>query len=141
MRPSTSRSHPSSPRIAGPALLAATCVVLLALGPSALANTYAPTRLGDPVPNGCKKNDCSLREAVIAANNHSGDDDIVLKAGKTYKLSHGAGSPAEDLARSGDLDIRDKVTIACSSRTKAIVDANNHFRVFETFARTTLRSL
>jgi len=122
-------------------LLAATCAVLLAIGPSALANTYAPTRLGDPVPNGCKKNDCSLREAVIAANNHSGDDDIVLKAGKTYMLSHGAGSPAEDLARSGDLDIRDKVTIASSSRTKAIVDANNHFRVFETFAATTLRSL
>ena len=141
MRLPTSRSHPSSPRIAGPALLAATCVVLLAIGPSALANTYAPTRLGDPVPNGCKKNDCSLREAVIAANNHSGDDDIVLKAGKTYKLSHGAGSPAEDLARIGDLDIRGKVTIASSGKTKAIVDANNHFRVFETFAATTLRRL
>ncbi|HXF00243.1 MAG TPA: right-handed parallel beta-helix repeat-containing protein [Solirubrobacterales bacterium] len=137
----TSRSHPSPPRIAVLALLAATWVGLLVTGSSALAHTYAPTRLGDPVPNGCKRNECSLREAVIAANNRSGDDDIVLKAGKTYKLSQGADSTGEDLARSGDLDIRDKVTIASSGKTKAIVDANNHFRVFETFAATALRRL
>ena len=141
MRLSTPRSGFSSPWLAGPALVAATWVVLLVIGSSALAHTYAPTRLGDPVPNGCKKNDCSLREAVIAANNRSGDDDIVLKAGRTYKLRQGADSAGEDLARSGDLDIRDKVTIASTGKTKAIVDANNQFRVFETFAASTLRRL
>jgi CSLREA domain-containing protein len=57
----------------GRALAGTAAVAAFLILPSvALANTYKPTRFDDPRPNGCKKTDCSLREAVIAANAHPG---------------------------------------------------------------------
>ena len=51
-------------------------VALLATASAASAATYRPTRTDDPAPNGCKKKNCSLREAVIAGNDPAagGDD-------------------------------------------------------------------
>lgn len=65
----------------------ATVAAFLVIPGVALADTYTPTRFDDPSPDGCKKGDCSLREAVIAANAHSGTDVIVLRGGATYSLS------------------------------------------------------
>lgn len=48
-------------------------------------NTYTVTRTDDPAPNGCQADDCSLREAVLAANVSAGFDSVVLAAG-TYVL-------------------------------------------------------
>ncbi len=81
----------------------------LALAAPAAAKTYEVTKCGDPTPNGCKKKDCSLREAVIAANGHPGPDKIALPEKKTYKLGlenafSGPGK-AEDAGQTGDLDI------------------------------------
>lgn len=50
------------------------------------AATFTVTRLDDPLPNGCSPADCSLREAMIAANANPGTDRIVLAAG-THVLS------------------------------------------------------
>jgi CSLREA domain-containing protein len=47
---------------------------------------YTVTRTDDPAPNGCQIGDCSLREAVLAANGNAGLDDVVLGAA-TYVLS------------------------------------------------------
>lgn len=65
----------------------ATATALCILGSSAQAATFEVTRTNDPAPNGCKKRDCSLREAVIAANNRNGADAIVLPRRATYRLS------------------------------------------------------
>jgi len=63
--------------------------------------TFTPTRFDDPPPGTCDPGDCSLREAIIAANGLAGPDDIVLAAG-TYTLSiPGTG---ENSAADGDLD-------------------------------------
>lgn len=78
--------------------------VALALGllaKAAGAEDFQVTRSDDPVPGACAVGDCSLREAVIAANVDGGDR-ILLPAG-TYALTlAGAG---EDLAATGDLDL------------------------------------
>lgn len=57
----------------------------------ALAATFVPTRFDDPVPNGCQPTDCSLREAVIAANGTTAADTILLSAG-VYQLTRAAGT-------------------------------------------------
>ncbi|MBN8480635.1 MAG: hypothetical protein J0L88_03485 [Xanthomonadales bacterium] len=48
-------------------------------------DTYVVTRFDDPSPNGCIASDCSLREAMAAANGDYGHDIIELGAG-TYTL-------------------------------------------------------
>jgi hypothetical protein len=69
-------------RWGAPAALAALALVALAIAPGALAKTFTPTKRGDPPPNGCKKRDCSLREAVISANARAGAGVIVLRGAR-----------------------------------------------------------
>ncbi len=48
------------------------------------AAVFEVTRLDDPAPDSCAPGDCSLREAVLSANDesgHPGPDTIVLPAG------------------------------------------------------------
>ena len=68
----------------------------------ASAATFVVTKVADT--NGtCEPADCSLREAVKAANAAAGDDTAIVPPG-TYTLTGAAG---EDLAESGDLDLTD----------------------------------
>lgn len=85
-------------------------VALLATSSAASAKTYRPTRTDDPVPNGCKPKDCSLREAVIAAN-ASGPtpSTIVLRREKRYALTRRGA--AEDASLTGDLDLTGPSTV------------------------------
>jgi CSLREA domain-containing protein len=68
----------------GIAVLAALVAGLLAAS-GATGATFKPTRHDDPPPGNCKQADCSLREAVMAANEGSGRDTILLRKG-TYEL-------------------------------------------------------
>lgn len=71
---------------------------------------------------------CTLRAAIQEANAWPGADVIQIAAG-TYTLSiAGAG---EDLAVTGDLDIRDSVTIEGASAATTVIDANALDRVFD----------
>ncbi len=108
--------------------------VLLTRGASAASaasvKTYHPTRTDDPAPNGCKKKDCSLREAVIAADTDQGGK-IVLRPGKRYMLTRrGAG---ENNTLTGDLDLHFpgiEVTTKGRRGPMATIDANGIDRVF-----------
>lgn len=114
------------------ALLAST--LLLVLAASALANTYTVTRTDDPAPPAtkpCKKHNCSLREAVIAANRHPGSDTIVLQGEKTYNLTITDPATETENASTGDLDILGPVTITHSGSERATIDAHQIDRVFE----------
>jgi CSLREA domain-containing protein len=81
--------------------------------------------------------DCSLREAVIAANGDTavdacpagnGADTIILPAGEfIFSL---AGS-SENGALTGDLDILDDLTIIGAGANDTFINANNLDRVFE----------
>src|SRR6185503_3437032 len=73
-----------------------------------VATTFTVTRSDDPAPSGCVVGDCSLREAVIAANANAGADTIVFNAGVNPVLSR---TGTDNAASLGDLDINDSVTI------------------------------
>ncbi len=114
---------------------------------SASAATYKPTRTDDPVPNGCQPRDCSLREAVIAANAAGGAGSaILLRPGRRYKLTQ--QGPGEDAALTGDLDVTAPLLVGTKGLigtrrrhrgTKlAVIDGNGIDRVFDIHA-TTLR--
>jgi CSLREA domain-containing protein len=113
------------------ALVAA--IAALTIAAPAAAKTYEVNKRSDHAPNGCKKKDCTLREAVLAANAHSGPDRIVLPKRKTYNLSIENGVlPDEDAAATGDLDLLDDVAIKHPRKGLAKIDANGIDRVFET---------
>jgi trimeric autotransporter adhesin len=119
-----------------------TCsIALLLLGVgSAQASTYVVNLQTDNKPGACTKSDCTLREAVMAANKHRGADTIVLPSRKRYVLS--IASTGEDKAANGDLDITSgKVRIVHPGRGTATIDAKGIDRVFDIASSTTLDRL
>jgi CSLREA domain-containing protein len=86
----------------------AAIVVVLLAAPSAAADTFKVNTGADLAPNGCTKGDCSVREAIIAANKHKGKDTVVLRSGRLHGLAiHGDD---EDESKTGDLDVLGKTT-------------------------------
>jgi CSLREA domain-containing protein len=116
-------------------------LALVALNAStAAARTYTVNTRTDPKPNGCTTDDCTLREAVIAANAHKGPDTILLPSRKAYTLA--LKSTGEDKAADGDLDITSgRLRILHRGRGTAIVDAKKTDRVFDIAVGTTLDKL
>ena len=105
--------------------LAALVLSCLAALPSAAA-VYVPTKTADTADGACDA-DCSLREAVIAANLHPGDDVILLHEG-TYLLSI-VGDDAT--AAAGDLDVTGNLTLIGDGPAETVVDAGGVDRIFE----------
>ncbi len=92
----------------------------------AYAVTFTVSKFDDTADGVCNA-DCSLREAVHAANSSPEDDTIFIPAG-VYVLSiDGRG---EDDGVSGDLDITDNVAIAGDGHETTIIDANGIDRIF-----------
>jgi trimeric autotransporter adhesin len=112
-------------------------LALLLLGTSAAqARVYTVNTRTDPKPNGCTSDDCTLREAVIAANAQKGADKIVLPSRKRYELT--LESTGEDKAANGDLDIRGSLTIVHPGRGTATIDANKTDRIFDIVGKATV---
>ena len=79
-------------------LVGALVTLILASSASlAFADTLTVTRTDDPSPSNCDQMNCSLREAVNAANNEGPGSNvtILLQAGQTYTLTQPAGSNKE----------------------------------------------
>ncbi len=104
------------------------CAALLYAPRASAATTFTVTRTDDPAPNGCQPSDCSLREAVIAADAGSGADTIVLPPGDFRLAIAGIG---EDAAAKGDLDLTKSVTITGAGARPTVVDASGLDRVFD----------
>lgn len=97
------------------------------------AATFTVTRTDDPAPNGCQPGDCSLREAVIAAN-AAASADVILMPPTDYGLTLvGAGG-----AESGDLDITGALTVRGSGMVGSTIQASNLMRIFDVSAGDTL---
>jgi CSLREA domain-containing protein len=108
-------------------------IASLVLAAPAAAKTYEVNKRSDHAPNGCKKKDCTLREAVLAANAHAGSDRIVLPKRKTYNLSIPNSNPVGEAAGlQGDLDVTDDLKILHRGKGRAKIDANGIDRVLET---------
>src|SRR5439155_19842236 len=112
-------------------VVATLAVAFLAAPAVAHATTFTVTRRDDPSPGACAASDCSLREAVRAANAGSGGDRVVVPAG-LYRLRID-GAP-EDAAASGDLDLAKSVTIVGAGARSTTIDAQGTDRVFDLLA-------
>lgn len=96
---------------------------LWALAPT---TTFTVTKTADTNDGVCSASDCSLREAIVAANAAPGPDTILLPS-EIYTLTlTGAG---EDNAATGDLDIREALTLTVAGPTPAVIDGNQLDRV------------
>ena len=110
-------------------------ILWAAATPSAGATNITVTTMDD---ENNTDGDCSLREAIRAANadfpidacpRGSGADTIILPAG-TITFDPALGAAGEDLTATGDLDIIRDLTIIGAGRQKTIIDADGHDRVF-----------
>jgi CSLREA domain-containing protein len=103
---------------------AVVCAATLSL--AARAAVFVPTKVADSADGACDT-DCSLREAVLAANAHAGEDVVLLHTG-TYVLSI-AGT--EDAGAAGDLDVLDDLLVLGDGATRTIVDGGAIDRILQ----------
>lgn len=97
--------------------------------PAAQADTFVVTDRGDPKPGPCDR-DCSVREAVIAANEHAGPDTVSLPRKTSHSLS--LKSTGEDRGRDGDLDVSSgPLSIVHRGRGKATIEMIGKDRVLD----------
>lgn len=106
-----------------------------ALSAPAIGATFTVTQTQDTAFGPCDAN-CSLREAVLAANRNSGADTIILPAG-TYVLTLIGAN--EQQGALGDLDILDDVTMHGAGIDETIIDANGTDRVIHVHPAATLQ--
>ena len=123
--------------LAGPVLLL--LAVLSLPVPAASAATITVNTTTDEINN---DGDCSLREAIRAANLDqavdacpagSGADTIILPAGNYVLNLAGSG---EDAAQTGDLDITADLTLSGAGSTSTTIDGNGLDRVLQIFSST-----
>src|SRR3989338_3055741 len=100
----------------------------------AFAATFTVTKTADTNDGVCDA-DCSLREAIGAANALPGADVITLPAG-TYTIS--IGGTGEDLNATGYLDITGDLTISGAGDTSTIIDGGAIDRVLTVFPGATV---
>jgi CSLREA domain-containing protein len=118
--------------------IALTLAVLAA--PAVNAAVFTPTKTADTFDGACNR-DCSLREAIGAANANPGADVILLPAG-TYLLS--LTGAQEDDGETGDLDLHGELTVVGAGAASTILDgalADRVLQVFEAAERVELRDL
>ncbi|MEP6819604.1 MAG: CSLREA domain-containing protein, partial [bacterium] len=87
-----------------------------AILPNAPMTTFPVTKATDTNDGACNA-DCSLREAVVAANTVAGADIITFNAGINPTLTLTSGGAGENNAASGDLDINSSITITGNAPT------------------------
>jgi hypothetical protein len=95
--------------------------VALAIVPPLAGADWIVTRYDDPVPDGCLVDDCSLREAVIAANATDASHRILLSAGR-YELE--IAGTAENASATGDLDLATSIELVGPGATMTTIDGN-----------------
>ncbi len=116
-------------------------LVVLLFSASAEARRLGVNDRFDHAPGACTRADCTLREAVIAANGRRGADTIVLSSRRRYELA--IRSTGEDAAADGDLDVTaGPLNVVHPGRGTATIDANRIDRIFDIgAARTRLEKL
>ena len=116
---------------------------LFFLAGSASAATLKPTRTDDPSPGRCKPDDCSLREAFIAAGDTPGTDTIKLGEGK-YKLSIPETLSDPNDSSAGDLDATGELSLVGRSPKRTKITGKGVTRILHvqgTFTDYSIRKL
>lgn len=124
MNPSTRSPHASARRLLPGVLLFLT----VAAAPAASAVDFTVTKTTDTNDGVCGA-DCSLREAVVAANMTVAADRIILPTGQTFTLTLLPADADGTLVQgAGDLDVTAALTIEGNGST---IDANGIDRVLD----------
>ena len=89
----------------------------------AKANVFIVTRYDDPDPSGCTPEGCSLREAILQANQDSVMDQIFLPPGTYYLTAAGGG----DL---GDLDITSPMQLIGGGSGSTTIESQIPYSIF-----------
>jgi CSLREA domain-containing protein/uncharacterized repeat protein (TIGR01451 family) len=114
------------------------CARLLGGAPLPAARAADITTINSTADDLTDNGNCTLREAIQAANTDaavdvcaagSGADAIVLPAG-TYTLTL-AGASGEDNNATGDLDVTAALTITGAGPAQTVIDANGIDRIFD----------
>jgi CSLREA domain-containing protein len=109
------------------------CVLAIGPGVAGAATTFNVTTTQDETDlAGCDVADCSLREAVMAANTTTGADTIRIPAGLYELTVH--PDPSVPQPAVGDLDITDDLTIERSGDGTVTIDGEGTDRVFDLVA-------
>src|SRR6185436_3029322 len=91
-------------------------VTLIAAPAVAQADTFTVNSLADPGTGTCDAAECTLREAVEAANSNSGADVVTFEAGLTGQINLGDGDGYIAFSGDGDIDIQgpgaDQITVS-----------------------------
>ena len=117
------------PKVLALVLVTVSAFALVGTPAPARAATLTVTRTDDPVPDGCKQGDCSLREAIIAANATPVAETITLDT-TMYHL--GLAGANEDASVTGDLDILGSLTLQGANTSQdTFVDGHSLDRVFD----------
>lgn len=129
-------------RVPGPQLIltmvAGVCLAALVL-PSAGSGAIFPVTTETDDNGPCETDDCSLREAILAANALPGTDTIIVPGG-TYTLS--IPGPDEYPGFTGDLGIMDDVEILGEYQFPAVIVGDGSDRVlFIQFAAVTISNV
>ncbi|MEM7049927.1 MAG: right-handed parallel beta-helix repeat-containing protein [Acidobacteriota bacterium] len=111
--------------------MALRCILFLSLfvllAGVAHGTVWTPTDTADGISGRCGA-DCTLRDAVRAANRRPGADVVVLGEG-TYFLT--LGGRGEDQAATGDLDLSDDLTIIGAGADRTRIDGRGLDRLFD----------
>ena len=109
---------------------AAAVLTLLGLAAPALPATaavFTVTKTADTLDGACNS-DCSLREAIAAANTREGADTVVLGPG-VYGLTR--TGQLEDLSATGDLDVAGILAIQGAGADRTVIDGGAVDRVLD----------
>ena len=101
--------------------------ISLVMASAARAAVFIPTRTTDSADGSCTLLDCSLREAILAANQSPGDDVILLHKG-VYPLTI---SGNEDLGATGDLDVLGNLILLGDGAAGTIIEGGSIDRIFQ----------
>jgi CSLREA domain-containing protein len=104
------------------AVVAAPLALLVTAVPVGSQGDLVVTKTADTADGDCDR-DCSLREAVIAANLNPGGNDFITVPAGTYRLTLDPVGP-DDSAAEGDLDVIETLGIAGAGARRTIIDAS-----------------
>ncbi|MDM8530376.1 choice-of-anchor Q domain-containing protein [Anaerolineales bacterium HSG25] len=116
--------------------------------PAVYADEFIVTRTDDPTPDGCQANNCSLREAVIAANDNAASADSITFANSVSNVQLEISGRGEDESEKGDLDVKGDLTIIGNGINQTTIngldfstDSQNTDRIFHVITGTSKFSI